>query len=178
MELLEVVDSAIKIGLGALISGVATFIAAKTNKQAVLSKEIAMKKIAMLDDAAELVEPYFRFNNQLVFKTLELTIEHSNGGKELNELQMAALKEVLVDQAQVANSRNRARSKIQLLQLKEAEEALRAYTSSVIEHRTLIQGKKIAPTTEQSFEIQTKLHEQEDRFYRALSEGLNSVGRV
>lgn len=58
-ELLDVVDTAIKIGLGALISGVFTYLGIKLNKQADKKKYYLEHKVKLIEDTSESIHLYF-----------------------------------------------------------------------------------------------------------------------
>ena len=58
-EILEIVDTAVKIGLGAIISGIATYTITHKNHSHERNKELRLKKINILEFAIENVEPYF-----------------------------------------------------------------------------------------------------------------------
>ncbi len=65
-ELLDVIDTAVKIGLGALISGVAAFSIAHVNHIKEKGREIRAKKTNMLEEISELIDAYFSaFSNSV-----------------------------------------------------------------------------------------------------------------
>lgn len=65
-EILGVVDSAVKIGLGALISGLATYVITHKNHSNEGKNIYREKKISILEYAVENIDPYFHaFQNCL-----------------------------------------------------------------------------------------------------------------
>jgi threonine dehydratase len=50
---IDVIDSAVKIGLGALISGLATYLVAKSSHDKTIAKERAQRKRDMLEAVAQ-----------------------------------------------------------------------------------------------------------------------------
>lgn len=58
-DILDIVDTAVKIGLGALISGLTTFIITRKNHSNELIKERREKKASALEFAIENIEEYF-----------------------------------------------------------------------------------------------------------------------
>ena len=58
-EILDIVDTAVKIGLGALISGVATYAVTTKNHGHDLAKESRLKKVEILETAIENFDSYF-----------------------------------------------------------------------------------------------------------------------
>lgn len=175
MEVIEVIDSAVKIGLGALISGFATYFVAKINHSAAISKEVIAKKMTMLNDAAELAEVFFYYNtrrlNVVGGHARHVTVED----QPMSQRQQQDVKKTDENIVEILATRNKALAKLQLLQLAEAEEALRAYSLVSTELRELITHKKIMPTTAQLEGFGERLVEQKNRYYKALSVGLNSL---
>lgn len=58
-EILDIVDTAVKIGLGAIISGVATYAITHKNHSHTKKNDLRAKKINILAYATENIEPYF-----------------------------------------------------------------------------------------------------------------------
>ena len=64
-EWIDIIDTAVKIGLGALISGIATYSVANLNHKKDLNKSLSNKKIEILEEISELAEEYFYFFSSL-----------------------------------------------------------------------------------------------------------------
>lgn len=60
-ELLDILDSAVKIGLGALISGVATYLVSRQRHKAETHKELLVRKMNNLEKAISRVNEYIFF---------------------------------------------------------------------------------------------------------------------
>ena len=69
LEIIDVIDSAVKIGLGALISGVTTYSVTKFKHKSDIDKYLFNKKYETVEEIALLAEEYFHsfyvFNNNI-----------------------------------------------------------------------------------------------------------------
>lgn len=59
MEAIEVIDTAVKVGLGALISGLTTYAVSARNHKSEKSKEAAKKRVDILTFSLEKLDTYF-----------------------------------------------------------------------------------------------------------------------
>ncbi|WP_331352555.1 hypothetical protein [Cellvibrio sp. UBA7671] len=65
MEAIEVIDTAVKVGLGALITGLTTYAITKANHKSEKSKEAVKKRAELLTYSLEKIETYFNAMNDL-----------------------------------------------------------------------------------------------------------------
>jgi len=96
ITVLSIVDSAVKIGLGALIAGASGYLIAKTNKSAEKSLYVLQHKITTLESAIEDIEVYLKAATEFAdslhgFSSVEnrsnrLTDNEYSRIKELDEL--------------------------------------------------------------------------------------------
>ncbi len=88
---LEILDTSVKIGLGALLTGVVTYISAQANHKREVSKEWRKKKRESLETIAQQTEEF----SHTVLKYWALITEwgnHQNKGQEMPEDRLAKLR--------------------------------------------------------------------------------------
>ena len=176
IEWIDIVDTTVKIGLGALISGVATYKVASLNHKKDVEKNLINKKIDIIEEITELAEEYFYFFTHLNNKVGAMAKKLSNYGEPLTKSQIEAISEIHVNFVEILSKRNKAISKIKILSITDAEcnlllfnDVLSDYRSDIIFKRTMITEDKRTKLQEQSM-----LHK--DNFYLAISEYLSALG--
>ncbi|WP_320034541.1 hypothetical protein [Halarcobacter sp.] len=65
-DMYEIIDTSIKIGLGAAIGGVFSFLTLKSNQKYEVKKEKRAFKIKTLDEASTILEEYFKSSYELM----------------------------------------------------------------------------------------------------------------
>lgn len=80
-EVLNIVDTAVKIGLGALISGFATYYVTKLNHSKEVEKELRTRKLNILESASENINEYFNAFSRFISAIDGVQRRHPNTNK-------------------------------------------------------------------------------------------------
>jgi hypothetical protein len=174
---IDIVDTAVKIGLGAAISGVATYRVAILSHRNSVTKDIINKKIEIIEEISELSEEYFHFCNTLNNIVIGMLTHASNVGQALTENQKKRISEAHKNIIGALSKRNKALSKVQILRIPNAELALLTYNNILIELRDIIVYNNILISPEKHSELIDKFREQKDIFYKAISGYMASLGK-
>jgi hypothetical protein len=125
-EYLGIIDTAIKIGLGALISGIATYQVTKIKSDQEKEKESKIVHREMLLKAVENIDEYFQFMSNYFAKLSGL--KQSLNGADLDDDFLKKVQKFLEkDEADLVNARNCvyvAKTRLQLLSMTEALSSL------------------------------------------------------
>lgn len=172
---IDVVDSAVKIGLGALISGIATYKVSALNHSKDVHKSIVNKKISMLEEISVHAEEYFYFCTMLSNAVRGAQFTATNKGEKLTKSQIERFHGTQEGLRDVLSSRNKAISKIKILSIPAAEEAVNAHNEVLSEFRRIVFFDKRMPTDDEfeKYISQRKTHV--DKFYKTIGEYMNSI---
>ena len=130
--LIDVVDSAVKIGLGAAISGLATYVTVVSKYKQDIQLETLRREREILEEAAEYTE---HFTNSVLRRwavMTEMVRVRDRGGKISDELKEKA-KDASSDVSNNANYLVNAEAKLLLLGYVESQNLLRNYGESAIQ---------------------------------------------
>ncbi|AVG15780.1 hypothetical protein CFN79_07835 [Chromobacterium vaccinii] len=167
MTWVDVVDSAVKIGLGALIASVSSMLLAKQNHARDLEKEVRKRNRELLEEVAEQVEE-FTSKSLLYWAIVGDHLKALNGLKDRSvgsESVKTAQKE-LFDSFHELTS---AEAKLLLLGFKGAQEKLRAYGDVVSSMRKRFSAKSIEIDDPEIQDWRSKLKEARALFFDELS---------
>lgn len=173
---IDITDTAIKIGLGALISGIATYKVAQTNHKNDITKTLTNKKVEILEELSELAEEYFYFCTALNNKVGGMQKVADNTGKPLTENQSKAIAKAHENFTETLSKRNKAISKIKILGIVDAEEAIRNYNDVMSEFRDDVVFNRVLITVERREELATRYAEHKDAFYSAINKYMEELG--
>ncbi len=134
MTLLEVVDSAIKIGLGALIAGMSALLLSKSQHRRDLDRARIDREFEILKDVAEQTE---RFTQAALKHWALATDAHRlrRQGKPLSDRKLANLADSGDTLFSIFHELTSSESKLLLLGKKDAQRALRTYGEMVTAFR-------------------------------------------
>lgn len=181
MELawIDIVDSAVKIGLGAAVTAIGTLIITKKNHEADRRKELRKHKLDVIEDVSVKAENYFSTYLRLRNKVAGFvkTYNHSEElpTAEVNKTVMDALRALDSDLMTILEERRYCEAKLKLLGQKEA--ALHLYNSNSVisDLRQKLFFDNVIPTKEfleenlKQFGIHKKLYEEKlAAFYATL----------
>lgn len=170
-ELMDVIDTAVKIGLGALISGIATYSVSAMNHKKEVDKTIVNKKINMLEDITEHIEKYFYFGTAL---SNSVGISDANGGA-LGKEQLERIETLEKNLSTVLESRSRALSKIKILSINAAEDAVMNYNDVLSEFRDKVYRHGTNPSEEEINEFTLKRLKFQGEFYKSIGNYIESI---
>lgn len=134
MTWLEVIDSAVKIGLGALIAGASSLLLSRSQHRRELDRARVDREFEMLKDVAEQTE---RFTQAALRHWALATDAHRlrRQGKPLNERKAANLAESNDILFNIFHELTSSEAKLLLLGKRDAQRALRSYGDMVISYR-------------------------------------------
>ena len=146
-EWIDVADTAVKIGLGSLITGVFTYLGVKFSHNSQQAKFLLEHKVQVLEKISSDAEEYFSAWNALISRIAGTTkligrdLEHI----EFSENQMIAIKErdEILKEAWI--SRNNVVSRLRLLKSRNAVEKFRTCVKIESELREMMFFKKEYP---------------------------------
>jgi hypothetical protein len=173
---IEIIDTAVKIGLGAAISGFATYRVARLNHKNNISKDIVNKKIEIIEEISELAEEYFYFCTSLNNRVGGMIRNNAtNVGQTLTESQKQVIDKCHENFTDVLSKRNKALSKIQILKITDAEKAIVDYNEILGEYREIIVFNKTLLTPEQRNKFHDLFLLHRIAFYKAISSYMSSL---
>lgn len=172
---IDVVDSAVKIGLGALISGIATYKVSALNHSKDVHKSIVNKKISMLEEISVHAEEYFYFCTMLSNNVRGAQHTAKNVGEPLTKAQLDRFQSTQKELRDVLSSRNKAASKIKILSIPAAEEALTVHNEALSEFRRIVFFDRKMPTFEECEKYKSQRKKQVDIFYKAIGDYMESI---
>ena len=175
-EWIDIADTALKIGLGALISGVSTYKVSSLNHKKEVEKALIEKKINILEEISESAETYFYFCTSLYNGVGGMQRNAKNVGEQLTEPQRKKLADKHLRLEEALEHRNKAISKIKILSIPEAEKALMDHNKVLSAFRSLVVFDGIMPTAEFLEESREQYLLHKDKFYSALSAYMAKVG--
>jgi len=156
MELIEVIDTAVKVGLGALISGITTYTVTKLNHQSDKEKEFLKAKIEMISFAMEKLEIYFNAFDKccsrlggmrqtgvppgripdamfIGYREIDNLLVMSRTDREIanSRLQLIALTEIGETIVEIAKIENKFREQVIFAQQLPTEDQLKSYKTEM-----------------------------------------------
>ncbi|MEI6893552.1 MAG: hypothetical protein V5789_02755 [Colwellia sp.] len=174
-EWIDVVDTAVKIGLGALISGVATYKVSSLNHSKGIEKVIIDKKISMLEEISEDAETYFYFASSLSNTIGGMQKIATNFGGSLTEQQKKRISKRHEGFLDILAARNKAASKIKMLGIGDAEDAINEFNETLSELRNLVVFEKVMITIEEKEAFSDRFKLSKDDFYKAIGRRMGSI---
>ncbi len=177
-EWIDVADTAVKIGLGSLITGVFTYIGVKFSHNSEKNRHMLEHKTKMLEQAASSVESYFSAWDAYLSRIAGITrtkkakdIENEPFSKD----QIAALKEADHRLVKSRKCREAAIAKLRLINAEKASQALASCNTHEREMRDRIVFENYIPNYEEaSFHRdgvgikQEEVHKELANFYESL----------
>ena len=142
-DIYDIMDTALKIGLGALIGGVFSFITLKSNQKNEALKEKRAYKLKTLDEASIILEEYFKDSFNLLncyygFSDKEII-------KKIDSLNKEELSELAKQDSIYKESTNKAQvaiSKFNIIKLEELPKLIAEYDTLIVTIRNLIMIEK------------------------------------
>lgn len=149
MTLLEVLDSAVKIGLGALIAGISTFFIGRHQHSRELEKERIKREFEVLKQTAEQIELF----THVALKYWALIVEwgrYKRSERAVPELRAAALDACITELFSSFKEMSNAEAKLLLLGYKPAQNKARIYGELVTSLRREVHRDSVPLTDEQA----------------------------
>lgn len=172
-ELIDVVDTAVKIGLGSLITGVFTYLGIKLSHDSEKKKFMLEHKTKLLEHIAEDVEAYFSAWDSYVSKVSGIARHRKRTGKEedaLSQVQRKSIKERDFLLTESWARRESAIAKLRLMKSYKAAKSLSSCTNLEKELRDLIVFDRDMPTYDQLLKYRERLREAKKKVHKDLSD--------
>lgn len=149
MEWIEVVDSAVKIGLGAIISGLATYIVTKQTHVRELQKIAYIRRLDSLEQVSDKTEQHFATWRSLTGKLGGIYSGRHPPAPNFSEAQW---KQILAKDKDLLGTKeelDHAIARLRLLSATDAAACLSAYSKSVRDFRNNLILQRQTPTKEE-----------------------------
>ncbi|HCG7078358.1 MULTISPECIES: hypothetical protein [Vibrio] len=176
-EWFDLADTTVKIGLGAIISVFGAYKLSALNHKRDIDKKMIEKKIDIIEEISENAEIYFYFCTSLYNTVGGMLLDSDNLGQELTESQ----KKVVISKHENFNRalehRNKAFSKIKILAIPGAEDALLEYNGALKDFRRMIVFDGQAPTDEFLKQVLERFTKHKGKFYETLNQYMNNFGK-
>ena len=173
MTWLEIADSAVKIGLGALIAGISTWLLARGQNSHDLQKSKISREFELLKDVAEKVERFT--HSALKYWAISADWQRDrrlNPNAQKSENFLAAQKELFGK----FNELTAAEAFLLLLGQKAAQQQLRAYGDHVMAYRRSASRSSAPLTDEQIEDYRGYILKSRELFFERLNEIYGRLG--
>jgi hypothetical protein len=169
---LDIVDTAVKIGLGALISGVSTYFIARFNHKREQEKARVNRRRELIEGIAEQIEAFTKSSLTYWALTCERA-EYERKGWEMPEQRLSLWTTAYLEDVfpELAN----AEAKLLLIGEEMSQKLVRAYGDFVNEFRirSCPDGKNLAIESEELTKFRTTLLGKREEVFRQLSIAYN-----
>lgn len=169
-EVIELIDTAIKIGLGAFIVSISSYLISRYNHKAEERKDFVKRYISAIDTISENAEEYFQ-------KWAVLISAIGGTSKQTTELNINATEEdwkyiFTADENFLESRKNRMTSisKLKLLGLNSVSDILEKCIEVDRELRELVIFKDIIPTNSELDIHEEKMENLREEFYKKLNQ--------
>jgi hypothetical protein len=168
-ETIGLIDTAIKIGLGALIASISSYLITRFNHRSDEKKEFIKRYISSIDRISDSADEYFQKWTILINAiagTSKSSIE-----KEIvpNENQWAYVRKRDAEFIESRKNKMTAISRLKLLGLNDVGNILEETTKIEKELREIIVFKKELPTVKEVYSFGERMNIQRELFYKTLS---------
>jgi hypothetical protein len=175
MEIIEVIDTAVKVGLGAAISGFTTYAISLRNHKSEKMKEETRKRVEMLTFSLESIDNYLNCLYRC-FSTVNGI--HQQGpqpeGKMPDHLYLhCKTKDDLLIESRT--DRAAAISRFHLLGLTEALEIIKSLNTVEKKFRNEVMFRKTLPSDDEMLSMSRQLNEHREKLYKVLEKAFNKV---
>ncbi len=170
-------DTAVKIGLGSLITGVFTYLGVKFSHKSEQSKYLLEHKIKVIEQIASEAEEYFAAWNGVISKIGGITkkMDPNIESVDLTANQLKSIKErdrALVDSW---SDRQSVQSKLRLLKAEDAVKKFKECTSLETQLRDIMFFDKEYPNYNQLSEYRNKAKAAQRKFQEELAETYENI---
>lgn len=179
-EYIDIIDTAVKIGLGALISGLATYYVTRLNHKKELERESRIRKLNIIEEAAKHIDEYiYAFVNFIsaingAHKNYpsRKVFDYSNEGDQITWDYILKLDNEFCDKRE---QKLNALSKLHLLGLSSVANSLSELDELDITVRNLVMFENNIPETKTTDAWNSEIKKIKDNFYKIISEHYRGV---
>lgn len=169
MQAIEVIDSAVKIGLGALISGAATYFVTKLGHDRDLQKLALVRRLESMEQASENAERHFMAWERFAGTVAGLYLGRNPPNPDFSAGQWERIVERDKDLLDTREPFNRAIARLKLLGIAEAAESGSTFVLRLRELRKGFIFNRQTPTQEAFRLHRAQIGACIESFHRALS---------
>jgi hypothetical protein len=173
---IEVADTAVKIGLGATITGLSAYVLAGRNHSHTLARDLTSRRVSILEEACADVEEYFSYCTHLYNVIGTYTMRNHVELREQTNDEKLLVVELHKDFQNALNARNKVRAKLALLGATDALENLMRFNQVLGRYRKVVGHDAKIPTAQQHSEFTAEFQKYKNAFYAAAAEFLRTVG--
>jgi len=175
-DTLDIIDTAVKIGLGALISGFSTYFVTSKNHSAEKSKKLIEKRIQILEFSTENIEPYFYALRNYASK-LDGSLKHGlppgkTTSKVLTEHKLRERDAAVIEYRE---KKAVAISRLKLIGEEKVTNKLKEVSELENEFRQILIFEKTIMTPEELNDWRQRLKHSIDDYYEALQVAFEST---
>ncbi len=176
MTHLEVLDSALKIGLGAFISGITTYFITKTNHSNEKNKELRIHKIKTIELIAENYEIIVRSINNF-FNKIEWILKFRQTDEEyqISSEHLTQLKKFDDEIIAAFESASTIKSRLSLIKAKDASKEISCLMETIAQLRNPMMTEGRAPTQKNYLKLKSQVKKISTAFNSELSKIYNNI---
>lgn len=168
-EIIDVLDTAVKIGLGALISGVAAYLAAKSNHKNEKEKELLNRRLNKIEHASENIDEFFNSMVNLI-SAIDGILIQSTDNAELTQKQLEFIRENDKRYTESRDLRGIAVSWLRLHKLDDCIEILIETNNLDRCIREKVIFEKVLPTKKENTKWKNECNKIRKKFFKSLSQ--------
>ncbi|MGR5364237.1 hypothetical protein ACPV54_25510 [Vibrio mediterranei] len=172
-EWLDVADTAVKIGLGALITGIFTYLGIRSSQNSERTKFMMEHKVKLLEQISEDIETYFLALDSYVSRVAGITKikkQSNKEGQDFSSTQKAALEEKNQELVAGWSNYKSAISKLRLIKAKKVVKEFSPISGLEKEIRDKIVFEKLVPKYDDVVDVRKRITVQKRRVHDALAE--------
>lgn len=169
-EWIDVADTAVKIGLGGLVSGIFTFIGIRFTHKSDKEKHLLKHTTKVLEHISEDIGEYFDAWNAYIAKVAGITKVLASNEKEISTNQREAIANRNSELVAAWKKKDSAKSKSYLIKATKVADTINDCTSLEKELRDRIVFLKEIPTYEEVVELRNNVKKAQKKVYVQLSE--------
>ena len=165
---LEVIDTAVKVGLGAIISGLATYFVTRLQQKGLIEQEQRKRKAEIVQGVAEQIENI----NHAYLKYAALTrsaLLRIENGVEWTEAQRGEREQVKTELFNSYRDLTNAEAKMMLIGEVRASELVREYGEKITKFRQIVAIKEQHPSDNEIEILKTDILNTRKQLFAALS---------
>lgn len=176
LEILDVIDTAVKVGFGAIISGIATYQVTHLNHRADKKKELAKRKVEIVTFSIEKLELYFAAFTRC-YSRLNGILRSGTEPGEFPDEKLIHYRKLDSELVNARANRAIASSRLRLIGLSEAADLIDKITTIERKLRDKVIFEKQLPTNQELLALNDEINAVKMSLYEILSRAFeNSYG--
>ncbi len=166
----DLFDTSIKIGLGALISGISTYYITKSSHKHEFSKEKFNQKISMLNSASDALEKYFLATHKLIDFLYGMTEKNITNLDKLSENKLNSFTAIDQNYLNEIDNALLAISKFNLLGLKGIANSIYDYDKVILPIRNdLVLTRELKLTSDEILKLLPTLSDKKTSMHKKIN---------